>query len=388
MKFNYNLAYSTWDNNEIEAIKSVIKKDHYTMSDYVTSFEKKFAKSLGRKYAIMTNSGSSANLLGVASMFYKKNNKLKQGDEVIVPGLSWSTTYSPLQQYGLKLKIVDIKLDSLNMDLDKFENAISKKTKLACIVSILGNPQDFNKIKKICESRKIPIFEDNCESLGASHEGIKAGKVGLFSTHSFFFSHHISTIEGGMIVTDDYELYCIMRSLRAHGWTRDLPKKNPLVNNKKGFYEEYKFILPGYNLRPTEINAAIGLVQLKKLPDMVKNRINNLQIFREMFLKDERFIIQKPFGINSSFCFPMVIRPNLKINKEKIYSLLTKAKIQFRLITGGSFLKHKVKKHFSFQVFKNLKNTDYIHDNGFFVGNTGKPLDKELNLLYTTLKKI
>tara|TARA_S200000501_G_scaffold360602_1_gene387908 strand:+ start:188 stop:1351 length:1164 start_codon:yes stop_codon:yes gene_type:complete len=386
--YRYKLAYSSWDKREIKAIHDVIKKDHYTIAENVKNFEEKFAKKLGRKYAVMTNSGSSANLLGVASLFYKKKNKLSRGDEVIVPGLSWSTTYSPLQQYGLKLKLVDIDLNSLNVDVTKLEKAITKKTKLVCIVSILGNPTNFNKIKSICKKKKIPIFEDNCESLGAEIDGIKAGTVGIFSTHSFFFSHHISTIEGGMIVTDDFELYCIIKSLRAHGWTRDLPKNNPITDIKKGFYEEYKFILPGYNVRSTEINARIGLVQLEKLSSMLKSREENLNIFRDYFLNDERFIIQKPYGYNSSFCFPMVIRKDNKLSKMKIYSALKKAKIQFRLITGGSFLKHQVKKYFNYSVYENLNNTNYIHNSGFFVGNTGQDLSKELYIFKKTLSKI
>ncbi len=386
--YRYKLAYSSWDKREIKAIHDVIKKDHYTIAENVKNFEEKFAKKLGRKYAVMTNSGSSANLLGVASLFYKKKNKLSRGDEVIVPGLSWSTTYSPLQQYGLKLKLVDIDLNSLNVDVTKLEKAITKKTKLVCIVSILGNPTNFNKIKSICKKKKIPIFEDNCESLGAEIDGIKAGTVGIFSTHSFFFSHHISTIEGGMIVTDDFELYCIIKSLRAHGWTRDLPKNNPITDIKKGFYEEYKFILPGYNVRSTEINARIGLVQLEKLSSMLKSREENLNIFRDYFLNDERFIIQKPYGYNSSFCFPMIIRKDNKLSKMKIYAALKKAKIQFRLITGGSFLKHQVKKYFNYSVYENLNNTNYIHNSGFFVGNTGQDLSKELYIFKKTLSKI
>jgi CDP-6-deoxy-D-xylo-4-hexulose-3-dehydrase len=386
--YKYKLAYSSWDKREIKAIHDVIKKDHYTIAENVKNFEEKFAKKLGRKYAVMTNSGSSANLLGIASLFYKKKNKLRRGDEVIVPGLSWSTTYSPLQQYGLKLKLVDIDLNSLNVDVTKLEKAITKKTKLVCIVSILGNPANFNKIKSICKKKKIPIFEDNCESLGAKIDGIKAGTVGIFSTHSFFFSHHISTIEGGMIVTDDFELYCIIKSLRAHGWTRDLPKNNPITDIKKGFYEEYKFILPGYNVRSTEINARIGLVQLEKLNSMLKAREKNLNIFRDYFLNDERFIIQKPYGYNSSFCFPMIIRKDNKLSKMKIYTALKKAKIQFRLITGGSFLKHQVKKYFNYSVYENLNNTNYIHNSGFFVGNTGQDLSKELYIFKKTLSKI
>ena len=191
-----------------------------------------------------------------------------------------------------------------------------------------------------------------------------------------------------MIVTDDFELYCIIKSLRAHGWTRDLPKNNPITDIKKGFYEEYKFILPGYNVRSTEINARIGLVQLEKLSSMLKSREENLNIFRDYFLNDERFIIQKPYGYNSSFCFPMIIRKDNKLSKMKIYAALKKAKIQFRLITGGSFLKHQVKKYFNYSVYENLNNTNYIHNSGFFVGNTGQDLSKELYIFKKTLSKI
>ena len=165
-------------------------------------------------------------------------------------------------------------------------------------------------------------------------------------------------------------------------------EKNPITNIKKGFYEEYKFILPGYNVRSTEINAGIGLVQLSKLNKMLKAREKNLKLFRGYFENDERFIIQKPYGYNSSFCFPMVIRKDSKLSKLKIYNALKKAKIQFRLITGGSFLKHEVKKYFKYSVHENLNNTNYLHNNGFFVGNTGSDLSKELSLLNKTLSRI
>jgi CDP-6-deoxy-D-xylo-4-hexulose-3-dehydrase len=199
----YELALSSWDDNETEAVKKVLDSNRTTMGEYVKRYEREFADFVGAKYCVMVNSGSSANLLGVASLFYKKTNKLKPGDEVIVPAVSWPTTYYPLHQYGLKLRFVDIDLDTLNYDLTKLQEAVSKNTRMIVIVNLLGNPNDFITIKKIIADKNIFLFEDNCESLGAELNGKQAGTWGLLGTYSSFFSHHISTMEGGMIVTDD-----------------------------------------------------------------------------------------------------------------------------------------------------------------------------------------
>ena len=386
----YKLSYSTWGKEEVASIKKVLDTNMLTMGSKVLSFEKKFAHYLGRKYAVMTNSGSSANLLGVSALFFKKKNPLKKNDEVIVPALSWSTTYSPLQNNNLSLKIVDINLEDLNIDINLLKKSISKKTKMIAAVSILGAPANLDEIKKICKEKKIYLFEDNCESLGAKIGNKKTGTYGDFSTHSFFFSHHISTIEGGMVVTDDFELYCIMKSLRAHGWTRDLPKKNSIIKkNNDGFYEQYKFILPGYNLRPTEINAAIGIEQLKKLEEMIKIRNENLKFFEHLFKDDTRFIIQNSPYYNSSFCFPLVFKKKIsKEYKNKFFQILKKNNIDFRLITGGCFTQHPYKKYFNYKIFKNLKNTLKVHRDGFFVGNTSKNLKKEILRFYNVIKNI
>ena len=229
----YSLSDSTWGTKEKKIIQKVIESGQFTMGKYVHKFEKFFSTYIGKKYSVMVNSGSSANLLGLSSFLYTKSKFLKKGDEVIVPDLAWSTTYAPLQQLGLKLKIVDIDLSSLNINTNELEKAITKRTKLIVAVNILGIPCDLERIKEICKKKNILFFEDNCESLGASIKNKKAGSFGDISSHSFFFSHHICTMEGGMCSTDNYELYCIMKSLRAHGWTRDLPKKNPLVLTKK-----------------------------------------------------------------------------------------------------------------------------------------------------------
>ena len=183
----------------------------------------------------MVNSGSSANLLMIASLFYTKHKKkkLKRGDEVIVPAIGWSTTYYPLQQYGLKLKFVDVDLHTLNFDISKLTKAINKKTKLILAVNVCGNSNEFSKILKLIKNKNILLLEDNCESLGSIYKNKKTGSFGLMSSSSFYYSHHISTIEGGMISTDDKELYQILLSLRSHGWIRDLPNKNLIKNKSK-----------------------------------------------------------------------------------------------------------------------------------------------------------
>jgi CDP-6-deoxy-D-xylo-4-hexulose-3-dehydrase len=203
---NYPLATSTWDEKELQAIQSVINRDNYTMGNSVEQFEQDFAKFINRKYCVMVSSGSAANLIATAALFYTKNPMLKRGDEVIVPAVSWSTTYFPLQQYGLKLKFVDIDLETLNYDLKALKSAISDKTKMVMTVNLLGNPNDFDVINKIIKDKDIFILEDNCESMGAEYKGKQAGTFGVMGTFSTFFSHHMATMEGGFVTTDDEEL--------------------------------------------------------------------------------------------------------------------------------------------------------------------------------------
>ena len=215
----YKLATSTWDNKN-KAIHEVIKSDMYSMGPKVKEFEKEFSNFFGSKYAVMCSSGSTANLIMVASLFFSKNPLLKFGDEILVPAVSWSTTYFPLQQYGLKLKFIDIDINTLNYNLHDLENAITEKTKAIMVVNLLGNNNDFEKIYSIISGKNITVIEDNCESMGAIYKGKYAGTFGLMGTFSSFFSHHISTMEGGVVVTDSEEFYHILLCLRAHGWTR------------------------------------------------------------------------------------------------------------------------------------------------------------------------
>jgi CDP-6-deoxy-D-xylo-4-hexulose-3-dehydrase len=367
----YELALSSWDDNEIRAVKKVLDSNRTTMGEYVKRYEHEFADFVGSKYCVMVNSGSSANLLGVASLFYKKDFKLKPGDEVIVPAVSWPTTYYPLHQYGLKLKFVDIDLDTLNYDLTKLREAVSENTRMIVIVNLLGNPNNFMIIKEITTDKNIILFEDNCESLGADLNGKQAGTWGLMGTYSSFFSHHISTMEGGMIVTNDEELYQIMLCMRAHGWTRNLPQHNLVTTAKSDnqFEELYRFVLPGYNFRPIEMMGAIGSEQLKKLPDFLKFRRSNADYFINIFNNNPYFLTQKEIGRSSWFGFSLVLKPNVSITRKEIIDYLTKENIEIRPIVAGNFTKNEVLKYFDYELYGEMTNAEYIDKNGFFVGN-------------------
>ena len=389
MEHKYKLSSSTWDEKEINAINSVIKSGYYSMGEYVKAFEEKFAAYIGSKYSIMVNSGSSANLLGIASLFYKKENPIKRGDEVIVPAVSWSTTYAPLQQYGLKLKFVDIDINTLNYDLNKLESAITEKTKLIIVVNLLGNPNNFKRINELISDKEIIIFEDNCESMGAEFDGKKAGTFGKLGTFSTFFSHHISTMEGGIIVTDDEEIYNILLSIRAHGWTRNLPNDN-LIHKKSTnpFYEQFKFILPGYNVRPLEMSGAIGIEQLNKLPSFIDTRIANAQYFQSKFIDNKNFIIQKQIGKSSWFGFSFIIKDESNLERENVIKFLNSNGVETRPIVTGNFLNNPVIKYFDYKVHENVKNAEKLDKKGFFVGNHHYQMNTQIDLLSQLINKL
>ena len=384
MTYKFPLSYDSWDHEEKEAIYEVVNDGFFTMGKKVKKFEEEFSNYVGSKYSVMVNSGSSANLLMVASFFYTNDSKikLKRGDEVIVPAVSWSTSYYPLYQYGLRIKFVDIDLETLNYDLEKLKSAVTDKTKVILAVNLLGNPNDFNKIKEIINNKNISIIEDNCESLGAEFHNQKTGTIGLLGTFSFFFSHHISTMEGGMIVTDNKELYHILLSLRAHGWTRNLPKDNlvsPKSNND--FNESFRFVLPGYNLRPLEMSGAIGSVQLKKLPKFVNQRRKNADLFLKKMKKYDDLIVQKEIGSSSWFGFSLIIKPNSKKNRKELLKLLKNKGFECRPIVTGNFTKNEVLKYFDYENFDNLTNADWIDNNGLFIGNHQNDMSEAIKAL-------
>lgn len=383
---NYKLASSTWDEKELQAIQSVIDKDMFTMGNSVKQFEENFSDFLKTKYCVMTSSGSTANLLAIAALFYTKNPKLKRGDEVIVPAVSWSTTYFPLQQYGLKLKFVDIDLETLNYDLEALSTAISDKTKMIMVVNLLGNPNDFDLINEIIKDKEIVLIEDNCESMGAEYKGKQAGTFGIMGTFSTFFSHHMATMEGGFVTTDDEELYHVLLSLRAHGWTRNLPKINHVSNKSDDWFtESFRFVLPGYNVRPLEMSGAIGVEQLKKLPSFIENRRNNAKHFVKLFQNHPDFIIQLDLDKSSWFGFSFIIKPESNLKRIDIINKLIENNIECRPIVTGDFTQNEVMKYFDYEIHNELVNAKYLHENGFFVGNQQVPIEKELNHLFDVL---
>lgn len=363
------LATSTWDEKETEAIEKVMASGIYSMGQHVAQFEENFSEFVGQKYAVMVNSGSSANLLAVAALFYIKENALEKGDEVIVPAVSWSTTYYPLQQYGLKLKFVDVDLETLNMDLDALDEAITSKTRLIFGVNLLGNSIDYNRVESIISGKDILLIEDNCESLGAKFDGRYAGTFGAMGTYSTYFSHHISTMEGGVVTTNNEELYHILLSIRSHGWTRHLPADNKVcVKSEDPFEESFRFVLPGYNVRPLELSGAIGIEQLAKLPGLVAGRRSNAVIFNELFSGIDGLNIQKETGESSWFGFSMVFDGGSQV-RTRISNALVKEGVDCRPIVAGNFAKNDVMKYFDFEIFGDLKNSNLIDSSGMFFGN-------------------
>lgn len=383
----YSLASSTWDDFELQAIQNVIESGHYSMGAYVAKFETEFANYVGSKYCVMVNSGSSANLIMTAALFYCRENRLKPGDEVIVPAVSWPTTYYPLAQYGLKLKFVDINKHTLNYDLNALRDAISDKTKLLMVVNLLGNPNDFSAINAIINKREIIVIEDNCESMGALFQGKQTGTFGVMGSFSTFFSHHMATMEGGMVVTDDEELYHILLSLRAHGWTRNLPKFNHVCGEKSDdpFEESFRFVLPGYNVRPIEMEAAVGSEQLRKLPQFIQERRNNAQHFQSLFKDHRDFYIQQEIGKSSWFGFSLVIKENSKLKRNELSQKLMLAGIECRPIVAGNFAKNEVMKYFDYEIHGELSNAELIDKNGLFVGNHQVDIQEQINYLLSSI---
>jgi CDP-6-deoxy-D-xylo-4-hexulose-3-dehydrase len=385
MNYKFPLATATWDQDELNAIQRVIASDMFTMGQEVKAFEESFAKYVGSRYAVMVNSGSSANLLMVAALFYTKNPgiNLKPGDEVIVPAVSWSTTYYPLYQYGLKIKFVDIDLATLNYDLEQLRQAVTDRTRAIMVVNLLGNPNDFSVIQNIIGNRDIALIEDNCESLGAEFQDKKTGTFGVMGTFSSFFSHHISTMEGGLIVTDDEELYQILLSLRAHGWTRNLPKENLVCGTKSDdpFEESFRFVLPGYNLRPLEISGAIGIEQVKKLPKLIAERRKNGVLLQNALANHPELLIQSEIGKSSWFGFSLVLKPCSVWTRKDLLKKLIDLGFECRPIVAGNFAKNEVVKYFDSEVHGYLKNAEHVDQNGLFIGNHHYPISEAISKL-------
>jgi CDP-6-deoxy-D-xylo-4-hexulose-3-dehydrase len=381
----FPLATSSWGAEELAAMQAVIASGQFTMGARVAQFEREFAAHMGSRFAVMVNSGSSANLLMTAALFHTRNPKLKleRGDEIIVPAVSWSTTYAPLHQYGLRQKFVDIDLNTLNVDLRALASAITPKTRAIMAVNLLGNPNDFEAIRALIAGRDIVLIEDNCEAMGARLGGRMAGSFGVMGSHSSFFSHHISTMEGGLVVTDDEELHHILLCLRAHGWTRNLPKDNRVCGTKSDdpFEESFRFVLPGYNLRPLELSGALGSEQIKRLPSLVAARRANAAALQAAMADHPSLMLQAETGQSSWFGFSLVIRPGVRRDRKALIAVLREAGFECRPIVAGNFAKNPVVQLFDHEIHGELKNAQYVDTHGLFVGNQGHAIPEAVEAL-------
>lgn len=385
----FPLATSTWDHHEIDAINEVIASNRYTMGPRVAAFERGFADLFNVSHAVMVNSGSSANLLAIACAVLNPDIDLNPGDEVIVPAVSWATTYYPLQQYGLKLVFVDIDIDTLNLDLDQIEAVLGPRTKAIFAVNLLGNPNDFNKLQFIAKEHGLTILEDNCESLGAEFEGQASGTFGLMGTFSSFFSHHIATMEGGLVLTDDERLAQMLVSMRAHGWTRELPADN-FIHAKTGepFDDLFRFVLPGYNVRPLEMSGALGLEQLKKIPAILRARRANATLFLDAMATVEGVRVQREVGRSSWFGFSLILEGPLAGRRKDVVHTFAAAGIECRPIVAGNFTRNPVMRYLNASIPAPLPRADRVHEDGLFVGNHHYSLEQQIALLTDTLRSI
>ncbi len=381
----YPLACDTWDQREIKAIHEVIEGGRYTMGPKVKQFEKEFCDYFKCEDAVMVNSGSTANLLMLAIL----REKYKLGGNIIVPAVSWSTTYFPAYQYGFHLNFVDIDKDTLNIDTTKIETAIDAETCAIFAVNLLGNSCDYKKIKEIADKHGLVLIEDNCESLGAINNDLDkyTGTIGKMGSFSFFFSHHLQTMEGGMIACQSKEDADYIRSLRAHGWCRDLPDNNNIYT-KTGdpFKDSFTFVTPGYSVRPLEMSGAIGSVQLKKWPEMRRQRVLNAEYFTEKFKDLFGVRIQTEIGSSSWFGFSIILENHLKGKRDELVKKLRDSGVECRPIVAGNFMKNPVIDYITYLDHNNYDSANYIHDHGLFIGNDVRDLKENIDMVYDIIK--
>ena len=380
----YPLASSTWGSEEIQAINQVIASDMYTMGGRVKQFEQEYAKHFGHGHAVMCNSGSSANLLMLSLL----KLKYKLTGDIIVPAVGWSTSYFPVNQNGFKLNFVDVDSSTFNIDVNKIESAITPNTCAILAINLLGNPCDFDAIYKIADKHNLFVIEDNCESMGAKYNGKYTGSHGIIGTQSFFFSHHLQTMEGGMITVDNQEDADWLRSLRAHGWCRDLSENNTLYKKTGGWKDNFTFVTPGYTVRPLEMSGAVGSVQLTKWNAMMSARLKNKQYFFEKFGDQKYFKLQKTLGESSWFSFGCICTGPLKGRRDELVQAFTKAGIQSRPLASGNWLRQPVMNMLDYIDNDDYAGADEIEDEGFFVGNGMQDVTQGIDAMYEVVKKL
>ena len=379
---NWPLQENFLDKKSINSLCNFIKKNkRLTQFKKVKEFENKFSKWNGSKYSVLVNSGSSANLIIIESC--KEIHKWKNNDEIIVPSVTWPTTVTPVIQAGLKPIFVDVNLKDFSFDYSKLKKVITKKTRAIFVAHLVGFPADIQKIKKIIGKRKIILLEDCCESQGAKIKGKKVGNFGIGGSFSFYWGHHMSTIEGGMITTNDRKFYSTCLLKRSHGLARELPEKEQKYYKKKYSKNDFKFLFlsSGYNLRSTEINAFLGIMMLKKINQWIKIRNQNFKYFINILNKFKgEFLTSYDKGM-SSFVLPFLMTN--KKRKIQLEKYLNKNGIETRPFIAGNLLRQPFLKRFKKTTFN---NSDFIEFNAFYIGNNQFINKTRMNRLFKLLK--
>lgn len=373
-RFKHPLGFSTWNTEEVLAAIECLVEQKTTMWAKVEAFEHQFAQYLGSENAVMLNSGSSADL--VMMLAARELGILKQGDEILIPAVTWPTQVWSALEAGFTVKLVDVETSTLNTSPEILEAAIGPKTKAIFLVHLMGNPCDMEGIQALAADRDLLIFEDCCEALGAAFDGRKVGSFGKASAFSFFASHHISTMEGGMIATDDPEFAEQCRLLRAHGWARDLRHRvNDIdVLTRYGAVEDprYLFLGKGFNFRPTELQGAIGSIQLSKLETLNAHRQKNAWEVQNNFRNTNGHCVEGLLPTTHKakpawFALPFVLRAGLPYSRNEVAKHLESLGIDTRPIAAGNLARHPAMWKFP-ELGGYLPGANAIHDRGFYIG--------------------
>lgn len=379
-----DLIQDTIDNQDIDNLIEWLKTyPRLTKGDRTVEFEKKWSDWLGVKYSVFVNSGSSANLLMLYAL--KILNKMKN-DKVCVPSLCWATDLSPILQLNMSPILVDCNLNNLSVDLNHLEEIFIEDTpSVLLLVSVLGLSPDMEKIVELCKKYDVILLEDNCESQGTKFNNIKLGNFGLMSSFSTYFGHTMSTIEGGVVSTNDEEIYHTLLQLRSHGWDRDLPetkqKKLRQEWNVSEFSSLYTFYIPGFNLRSTDLQSYLGLLQLDKVDKMIENRFKNFQYYKMKL--ENKIWFPKTFDneFTSNFAIPVITKT--EEDKYKLIQELQENNIACRpLISGSMGIQPFYKKLYG---ENKLPNCSIVDERGIYVPNhdkmTREDIDRVCNIL-------
>ena len=383
-KFQIPLAVPSYNHEEvIDALDSMLAT-WVTMGEKVKSFEEQFSKYIGCKNGIMVNSGSSANLLALSILSNPATeNSIKRDSQIITPAITWATTVSPIINVGCTPMFVDVDLDTLCVNTEEIKDAINSKTACLLPVHLMGNPCNMQEISKISKEHDLYLVEDACEAPGATFDDKKVGSFGDLGTFSFFMSHHISTIEGGMIVTNNEELAEMGKTLRTFGWTRDLKNKNKINSEYPEIDPRFLFVNTGYNFRPTEIQGAFGRNQLPKLESLIKIRRENALFWNDELSKYSEYLILPKRNLENHvyFGYAITIKKNSPFSREKLTKFLESKGIETRPIMSGNYIEQPAAKLINYQKHGELNNAKLIMRNSFFIGNHHKVTQKERELV-------